>query len=117
MPSRRYIGMTKTSDASHSLNNVQHPGAHGTEVSLRGRWSRWVRCGRPNDPSRQSEPAPPTNIRSFAAHCPRALKEWLGRRKVALGLKQAREVVEAPRRVGMLRAEHLLPDCQRALEE
>ncbi len=38
-------------------------------------------------------------------------------RKVALGLEQAGEVVEAPRRIGMLGAEHLFAYRQRALEE
>ena len=37
--------------------------------------------------------------------------------EVALGLKQAGEVVEARRRIGMLGAERLLADRQRALEE
>jgi len=47
----------------------------------------------------------------------RALAEGPRPRKVALGLKQASEVVEAPRRIGMLSTEHLLADCQRALVE
>ena len=38
-------------------------------------------------------------------------------RKVALDLKQEGEVVEAPRRIGMLEAERLFADRQRALEE
>ena len=43
----------------------------------------------------------------------RALAEGPRPRKVALGLKQASEVVEALRRIGMFGAEHLLADRQR----
>ena len=47
----------------------------------------------------------------------RALVERPRHRKLALGLKQAGEVAEARRRIGMLGAERLLADRQRALEE
>ena len=41
----------------------------------------------------------------------RALEERPRPRKVALGLEQEGEVVEAFRRIGMLRAERLFADC------
>ena len=47
----------------------------------------------------------------------RALEERPRPRKVALGLEQDGEVVEARRRIGMLGAEHLFADRQRALVE
>ncbi|MFZ0496626.1 MAG: hypothetical protein WAM10_13660, partial [Methylocella sp.] len=47
----------------------------------------------------------------------RALMERPRASKVTLGSKQAGEVVEARRRIGMLGAEHLLIDRQRALME
>ena len=47
----------------------------------------------------------------------RALEERSRPHKVALVLKQAGEVVEARRRIGMLGAEQLLTDRQRTLEE
>jgi hypothetical protein len=65
------------------------------------------------DQSRQSERAPPQ--RPFICCASRALKERLGRRKVALSLQQEGEVVEALCRVGMPGAAHLLVDRQRAL--
>jgi predicted O-methyltransferase YrrM len=46
-----------------------------------------------------------------------APEERLGSRKFALSLQQAGEVVEALRRLGMLGAEHLRADRQRALQE
>ena len=47
----------------------------------------------------------------------RPLKQRPGTRKVALGLKQASEVIEAVRDIRMLGAERLLTDRQRCLEE
>src|SRR5208337_3347531 len=47
----------------------------------------------------------------------RALQKRTRPGKVALGLKQTREVVEARRRIGMLGAERLLADRQRALQK
>jgi hypothetical protein len=57
------------------------------------------------------------NIRLFAAHRPRALKEWLGCRKVTLGLEQGGEVVEDRCHLRMLGTEHLLQNRQPAFKE
>src|SRR5258708_1996531 len=47
----------------------------------------------------------------------RALVEWARRRRLALGPKQASEVVEVHCRIGMLRSSYLLVDSQCALKE